>query len=70
MQVPDTEFSYEIYIGSKLPMFTFTPQSIEIYHRLILRATLTTSLSELEMKTLGGGSEQASEDSDAAKEDA
>ena len=51
-------------------MFTFTPQSIEIYHRLILRATLTTSLSELEMKTLGGGSEQASEDSDAAKEDA
>ena len=25
MQVPETEFSYEIYLGAKLPMFTFTP---------------------------------------------
>lgn len=66
MQVPETEFSYEIYLGAKLPMFTFTPQSIEIYHRLILRATLTASLAELEMKTLGGGSEEGTEDSNAA----
>lgn len=50
MKVPDTKFSYTISIGEKIPMFTYTPQSSEIYHRLILRAALAKSIDEFNLK--------------------
>lgn len=50
MKVPDAKFSYTISIGEKLPMFTYVPQSVEIYHRLILRATLSKSIDDFTLK--------------------
>jgi hypothetical protein len=37
-------------IGEHLPMFSFNPESYEIYYRLILRATLAKSLDEFVLK--------------------
>jgi hypothetical protein len=47
--VPDTNFSYQVAIGQQMPAFTFVPEGIEIFHRLILRATLAESVNEFSL---------------------
>ena len=37
--VPNTNFSYKLYIGKKIPTFTFVPGSMEIIHRLIMMSS-------------------------------
>jgi hypothetical protein len=49
LKVADTKHSYTITIGERMPMFTFNPQSLEIFHRLILRAVLATGLEEFKL---------------------
>ena len=42
IQSPFQAGFYKLSVGKKLPMFTFLPQGgNEIFHRLIVRATLT-----------------------------
>jgi hypothetical protein len=49
LKVPEQKYSYTITVGDKLPMFTFMPTSAEIYHRLILRATLAKSIDDFKL---------------------
>ena len=49
LKVPDVNFSYQISIGQKMPAFTFVPEGSEIYHRLIIRAALSQSISEFDL---------------------
>jgi len=48
--VPEKDFVYDIQIGKNMPEFTYLPLSAEIFHRLVLRAAIATSLSEFDLK--------------------
>ena len=42
---------YKLSVGKKIPTFTFIPKGgTEIFQRLIVRATITKSVSELKLK--------------------
>jgi hypothetical protein len=47
LQVPNCDFKYSLYIDSVQPTFTFIPCSLEIFKRLVLRASQVEELSEL-----------------------
>jgi hypothetical protein len=49
LKVPDVNFSYQISIGQTMPAFTFVPEGSEIYHRLIIRAALSKSITEFNL---------------------
>lgn len=49
LKVRDVNFSYQISIGQSMPAFTFVPEGSEIYHRLIIRASLSKSVTEFNL---------------------
>jgi hypothetical protein len=49
LKVPNVNFSYKIAIGEKMPAFTFVPEGSEIYHRLIIRASLSKSIDDFKL---------------------
>lgn len=46
----DKMITYEILTGQELPKYVFLPTSMEIYHRLILRASQVDDVSELKLE--------------------
>lgn len=49
LKVPNAGHEYNILVGEKLPMFTFVPKSLEVLHRLILKAAFVESIQELKL---------------------
>jgi hypothetical protein len=44
---PQTDDTYTVIVGQKMPSFQFWPQGVEMIDRLICKATLTKDLDSL-----------------------
>ena len=49
----DKMVTYEILTSLEMPKYVFLPTSMEIYHRLILRASQVDDVSELKLEKSG-----------------
>lgn len=46
----ENQYKYEISTGNNYPLLNLVPKGSEIYHRLILKATLAKNMDELAIK--------------------